>query len=59
MNGLTTGCSKGFCRIVLSAFMAVLAMGSAMAEDLPYGLKAGKPYEGTKLTYPRTGGCAI
>ncbi len=37
--------------LAAAALMSINFAGSAMAQDLPYGLKSGKPYAGTKLTY--------
>ncbi len=36
---------------LLGTVASVMTFGTALAEDLPYGLKSGKPYDGTKITY--------
>lgn len=36
--------------LTLGAIMATALAGSALAQDMPYGLKPGKPYDGTTVT---------
>ena len=36
---------------LLGTVLSLIPLGTALAEDLPYGLKSGKPYKGTTISY--------